>query len=70
METIVGIIVGIIVAVLIAILVMMVITMLYHFFSVIVPIIAIVMFAGGVLLGIWHAIKNTFIVYKEVYRKK
>lgn len=61
---------GIIGAILISILSMMIITMLYHFFSVIVPIIAIVMLAGGVLLGIWYAIKNTFIVYKEVYGKK
>lgn len=36
----------------------------------IIPILAIVMIAVGIIVGLVVAIKNTFSVYKEVYFKK
>ncbi len=63
------IIIGIILCVLIAIIVMMVLTMVYHLFYGIMPVLAIVMIACGLFVGLKCAIKNTYSVFKEVYVK-
>lgn len=43
---------------------------LYDLASAILPIVAIVMIASGVVVGFAVAIKNTFSVYKSVYTKR
>lgn len=43
---------------------------LYDLAAAIIPIIAVVIIAVGIVVGFIVAIKNTFSVYKEVYVKK
>lgn len=43
---------------------------LYDIAAAIIPLIAIIMIVVGVMVGFVVAIKNTFSVYKKVYKKK
>ncbi len=43
---------------------------LYDLAAAVIPIIAIIMIAVGIIVGFAVAVKNTFSVYKKVYMKK
>lgn len=43
---------------------------LYDIAAAIIPLIAIIMIVVGVMVGFVVAIKNTFSVYKKIYKKK
>lgn len=43
---------------------------LYDIAAAIIPLIAIIMIVVGVIVGFVVAIKNTFSVYKKIYKKK
>jgi len=51
-------------------LIMVCTNILYDLAAAIIPIIAIIMVVVGVIVGFVIAIKNTFSVYKRVYKKK
>lgn len=43
---------------------------LYDLAAAVIPIVAVVLVAVGVIVGFAVAVRNTFSVYKEVYTKK
>lgn len=53
-----------------AIVMMVIMTMVYHFFSAIVPFLAACALAIGILVGFCSSVKNAFLTLKEVYGKK
>lgn len=65
-----GEIIAIVLLILLAILAMMIMTMVYHLFYGVMPFIAAIMIIAGLVVGLWHAIKNTIVVTKEIYGKK
>lgn len=54
----------------VSILIMVVTNIMYDLSSAILPIITILIISAGIAVGFGVAIKNTFIVYRDIYFKK
>lgn len=60
----------VIAVVVVALLIMVATNIMYDVFGAVIPVFAVLMIAIGVIVGFIVAIKNTFIVCRQVFSKK